>query len=95
MLRQRLHGLQGSGWGWLGAKPVTGKLFVVTSGNQDTLSHVAQVWLSDSIATSPLDACQYAAVAPRNVCMPMRADIAGRMHILRGVTAAYWHAHAS
>eukprot|EP01025_Chloroclados_australasicus_P032888 TRINITY_DN3340_c0_g1_i10.p1 TRINITY_DN3340_c0_g1~~TRINITY_DN3340_c0_g1_i10.p1 ORF type:complete len:183 (+),score=23.28 TRINITY_DN3340_c0_g1_i10:166-714(+) len=29
-------GIQGSGWGWLAAKPVTGKLYIVTSPNQDT-----------------------------------------------------------
>eukprot|EP00892_Ulva_mutabilis_P009993 jgi/Ulvmu1/7366/UM036_0026.1 len=33
--------VQGSGWGWLACKRETGKLAVLTSPNQDTLSHVA------------------------------------------------------
>jgi hypothetical protein len=35
--------LQGSGWGWLAAKRGGGKLFVVTTANQDPLSVVAPV----------------------------------------------------
>lgn len=31
--------LQGSGWGWLAAKPMTGQLHVVTTANQDTVEH--------------------------------------------------------
>ncbi|KAI9438170.1 manganese superoxide dismutase [Lactarius indigo] len=34
-------GIQGSGWGWLGLNPATGKLEIVTTANQDPLlSHV-------------------------------------------------------
>jgi len=34
-------GIQGSGWGWLGVNPSTGKLEIVTTANQDPLlSHV-------------------------------------------------------
>jgi len=34
-------GIQGSGWGWLGFNPATGKLEIVTTANQDPLlSHV-------------------------------------------------------
>lgn len=35
--------MQGSGWGWLAAKKETGKLFVITSPNQDTVQHVVPV----------------------------------------------------
>ena len=35
--------VQGSGWGWLAAKKETGKLFVITAPNQDTVQHVAPV----------------------------------------------------
>ena len=31
------HGVQGSGWGWLAAKPSTGRLFLTTCPNQDAL----------------------------------------------------------
>ena len=30
-------GIQGSGWGWLGYNPETGKLEIVTTPNQDPL----------------------------------------------------------
>ena len=34
-------GIQGSGWGWLGYNPVTKKLEIVTTANQDPLlTHV-------------------------------------------------------
>ncbi|KAI0259984.1 manganese superoxide dismutase [Gloeopeniophorella convolvens] len=34
-------GIQGSGWGWVGVNPTTGKLEIVTTANQDPLlSHV-------------------------------------------------------
>ena len=40
--------MQGSGWGWLAAKKETGKLFVITAPNQDTVQHVAPVRISSS-----------------------------------------------
>ncbi|CEH19366.1 manganese superoxide dismutase [Ceraceosorus bombacis] len=37
----QLAGIQGSGWGWLGLNPSTGKLDIITTANQDPLlSHV-------------------------------------------------------
>ena len=36
-LMQSRHCVQGSGWGWLAAKPSTGRLFLTTCPNQDAL----------------------------------------------------------
>jgi Fe-Mn family superoxide dismutase len=33
----QLAGIQGSGWGWLGLNPATGKLDIITTANQDPL----------------------------------------------------------
>jgi superoxide dismutase len=35
--------VQGSGWGWLAAKKETGKLFVLTTANQDTVQFSSPV----------------------------------------------------
>jgi len=33
----QIAAIQGSGWGWLGLNPATGKLDIVTTANQDPL----------------------------------------------------------
>lgn len=46
----QIAAIQGSGWGWLGYNPSTGKLDIVTTANQDPLlceSILNEIWKGD------------------------------------------------
>lgn len=57
----QIAAIQGSGWGWLGYNPATGKLDIVTTANQDPLlcksATSIALFLTRNLSTRPIDRC--------------------------------------